>query len=317
MKASDIKNVTCLGSGTIGASWALNFAMRGLNVTVYDISDESLANAKELLVKSLATMKLCGVFSQEACDEIIARVTYTKDLEASLKNADYIQESVPDRLDVKHEMVEAIEKYAPADALVGSSTSRQHISDICVNAEHKERYVGAHPYNPPHLVPLVELSKGPDTSLEALDTVYEFFKGIKKEPIRLYKEAHGFVGNRIQTIVSRELNDLVGRGVVSLEDVQKAITFGPGFRWAIMGPHLILDLQNPKGLSNMVVHSGINLLEEVASWTKNPYPPTNSPERMTELRENVLPAGARESRENATVWRDQMLIVLLKAHGLL
>jgi len=315
MNASDIKNVTCLGSGTIGASWALNFAMRGLNVTVYDISDEALANAKELLEKSLHTMNTCGVFDKETCEDIIARVVYTKDLEASLKNADYIQESVPDRLDIKHEIVAAIEKYAPATALVGSSTSRQYISDICANAEHKERYVGAHPYNPPHLVPLVELSKSPDVPDDAINTVYEFFQSIKKVPVRLKKEVHGFFGNRIQDVVSRELRDLVGRDVISLEDAQKAITFGPGFRWAVMGFHLIIDLGSPKGLAGMSPASGINTLEEIATWTKCPYP--SFVDQIEDVRKNILPPGIGDTREASIEWRDQMLIVFLKAHGLL
>lgn len=315
MNAADIKNVTCLGSGTIGASWALNFAMRGLNVIVYDISDEALANAKEFIEKSVKTLKLCDVLSDVACAELFARVTYTKDLEAALKNADYIQESVPDKLDIKHEIVAAIEKYAPATALVGSSTSRQYISDICANAEHKERYVGAHPYNPPHLVPLVEISKGPDTDQEAVDAVYDFFKSLKKQPIRLEKESHGFVCNRIQAVVGRELADLVGRGVVSLEDAQKAITYGPGFRWAVMGHHLILDLGSPKGLAGMAPASGINILEEVATWTKSPHPSVIS--QIPEARKNILPEGVGDSREKSIEWRDQMLVIILKAHGLI
>lgn len=315
MNASKIRNVTCLGCGTIGASWALNFAMRGLNVTVYDISDESFDRAKALIEDSLRTIQQWGALDEEHCQQILAKVTYTKDIEAALKNADYIQESVPDRLDLKHEMVDAIEKYAPVTALVGSSTSRQFISDICANAVHKERYVGAHPYNPPHLVPLVELSKSPDVSDEAINTVYDFFKSIKKEPIRLLKEAHGFVCNRIQSVVGRELNDLIGRGVISVEDAQRAVTFGPAFRWAVMGHHLILDLGNPKGLAGMKPASGINILEEVATWTKSPHP--SFIPLLPEARKNILPEGAGQTRESAIQWRDQMLLTLLNAHGLL
>lgn len=315
MNANKIRNVTCLGCGTIGASWALNFAMRGLNVTVYDISDEAFDRAKTLIEESLHTMQQWGALDEEHCRQILSKVTYTKDIEAALKNADYIQESVPDRLELKHEMVEAIEKYAPVTALVGSSTSRQFISDICANAVHKERYVGAHPYNPPHLVPLVELSKSPDVSDEAINRAYDFFKSIKKEPIRLHKEVHGFVCNRVQSVVGRELADLVGRGVVSAEDAQKAVTFGPAFRWAIMGHHLILDLGNPNGLAGMKPASGINILEEVATWTKNPYPSFIAD--LPEIRKNVLPEGAGQTRESAIQWRDQMLLTLLSAHGLL
>lgn len=317
MNASKIRNVTCLGCGTIGASWALNFAMRGLRVTVYDVSEEAFDSARKLIKESLDILESAGALDAHHCKQILDRIYFTDDIEQALKNAHYIQESVPDSLELKHEMVEAIEKYAPVTALVGSSTSRQNISDICANAQHKERYVGAHPYNPPHLVPLVEISKGPETSREAMDAVYGFFRSIKKQPIRIEKEVHGFVGNRIQAVVNRELIDLVGRGVVSFEDAQRAITFGPGFRWAVMGHHLIWDLGSPKGLFGMksVSASGINILDDVATWTKNPYP--RSIYKLDQARENILPEGARESREAAAKWRDQMLLKLLKAHELL
>jgi len=316
MKASDIKNVTCLGGGTIGASWAVSFAINGLNVIVYDISDEALAYAKSLVERSAKTLMDCGILDEKGVANLCSRVTYTSDIETALKNSHYIQESVPENLTVKHSTVEKIEKFAPTDALVGSSASRMQIGDICAPAVHKERYTGAHPYNPPHLVPLVEICPGADTSEETKETVYEFFKLLKKEPIILHQPSVGFVGNRLQAVLFREMNDLVGRGVVSLEDANKAVTFGPGFRWSVMGPTLVFDLGNAKGIKALganVGGSGLNTLDYVATWTKSPYP-GNSAERIEELRHNVLPAEANESREDAAEWRDKMLISALKAH---
>jgi len=317
VKATEIKNVTCLGGGTIGASWAVCFAMNGMNVTLYDISDEALVYAKGLLERSARTLMECGVIDQSGCDELCSRVAFTKDVEESLKNADFIQESVPENIPVKHLTVDNIEKYAPVTAIVGSSASRMQIGDICANAEHKERYTGAHPYNPPHLVPLVEICPGPDTSEETVQTAYEFYKLMNREPIILHQPSIGFVGNRLQAVLFREMNDLVGRGVVSLEDANKAVTFGPALRWSIMGPSLVFDLGNAKGAAALganVGGSGLNTLDYVATWTKNPHP-GNPQERIDELRKNVLPGEAGESREQAAEWRDKMLISALKAHG--
>lgn len=317
MKANEIKNVTCLGGGTIGASWAVSFAMNGLNVIVYDITDEALAYAKGLVERSAKTLADCEVVDEKGAEELCARVSYTTNVEEALKNAQYIQESVPENLAVKHATVENIEKYAPADAIVGSSASRMQIGDICAPAQHKERYTGAHPYNPPHLVPLVEICPGADTSEETKETIYEFFKLLKKEPIMLHQPSIGFVGNRLQAVLFRELKDLVGRGVVSLEDANKAVTFGPGFRWGVMGPTLVFDLGNAKGIKGLganVSGSGLNTLDYVATWTKNPHPAISA-ERIEELRRNVLPEETHESREAAAEWRDHMLIKALRAHG--
>jgi len=123
------------------------------------------------------------------------------------------------------------------------------------------------------------------------------------------------VCNRIQSVVGRELADLIGREVVSFEDAQKAVTFGPGMRWAVMGHHLTLDLGSPKGLAGMAPASGINILEDVATWTTSPYPSYIS--QIPEARQNILPEGIGNSREASIEWRDQMLLIILKAHNLI
>ena len=322
MNANEIRNVTCLGGGTIGSSWAVCFALNGLNVTLYDISDGALDTARKMIECSCDTLLQCGVLNQQQHSELYDCIRYTTDVKEALKYADYIQESVPENYQVKHLTVDNIEKYAPPTAIVGSSASKMRISDICVNAIHKERYIAAHPYNPPHLVPLVELAKGPETAQATEDIVYEFFCSLNKEPIRLKMESYGFVGNRYQAVFDREMADLISRGVVSYEDANKAITYGPGFRYAIMGPTLIYDLGNTKGttaLLNNVSASGINLLEDVASWTVNPYVHAPDPEKterlIVNLRHSLLPEEAQADRKATAIWRDKMLINALKAHG--
>lgn len=318
MGAQNIKNVTCIGGGTIGASWAVCFAMNGLAVKLYDISDEALEAARMLIMHSAETLKKCEVLDLNGHMALLNRMIYTTDIEFALEGVDYIQESTPENFKVKHRTVEAIEAYAPVTAICGSSTSRMRISDICKFARHKERYIVTHPYNPPHLVPLVELAKGPDTSPETEQTTYDFFKRLNKEPIILKKESLGFVGNRYQAVLDREMADLVGRGVVSLEDANKAISYGPGFRYSVMGPTMVYDLGSAAGLRGLVQNmdgSGINLLEDVANWTVNPHAP--NPNYYDEVDEmwSGLPDGAGQTRESAAAWRDQMLIAQLRLHG--
>lgn len=316
-KALQIQNVACIGGGTIGSSWAVCFAMNGLDVILYDISDAALAAAEKNIKNSALTLLENNVLSQVEYEEMLKRVRYTTDIQEALVNADYIQESTPENLPVKHKIVDAVEAFAPETALCGSSTSRIKISDISANATHKERYIVTHPYNPPHLVPLVELCKGPDTSGETEEVVYDFFKRLKKEPIILKKESLGFVANRYQAVVDREMADLVIRGVVSLEDANKAITYGPGFRYSITGPSVIYDLGSAVGLRGLVQNmsgSGINLLEDVAQWTVRPVPEDDEFfDEVEELRRK-LPDGVGETRESAAAWRDKMLINLLRMH---
>lgn len=318
MKAQNMKTVACIGGGTIGASWAVCFAMNALTVRIYDINDGALDAARAVIERSVDTLKGCGVIDAAGQRLLTDRISYTTDLKTALTDVDYVQESVPETLSIKHDIVSAIEAYAPDHAIVGSSTSRMKISDICVNAGHKERYIGAHPYNPPHLMPLVELSKGPDTSEETEKTTYEFFKLLKKEPICLKKESLGFVANRYQAVLDREINDLVGRGVVSLEDANKAITYGPGFRYAILGPTLVYDLGSAKGLRGLLDNmagSNINLLEDVANWTENPHEPDPDFYDKVDAMREALPGEAGKSREDACRWRDEMLIGQLRLHG--
>ena len=320
MNPQDIRTVACIGGGTIGSGWAVAFAMNGLSVSLYDVSEAALAAARAAIERSAAPLERCAVVDGPGRAALLGRISYTADLQSALERADYIQESVPETLSIKHQIVAAVEEYAPVTAIFGSSTSRMRISDICANAAHRERYIGAHPYNPPHLVPLVEISRGPDTSEETARTAYDFFKRIRKEPILLKKESLGFVANRYQAVLDREIADLVGRGVVSLEDANRAITYGPGFRYAVMGPSLVYDLGSPTGLRGLMANmagSGINLLEDVANWTVDPNPTDPTYLDQVDAMRAALPGGAGASRESACQWRDEMLIAQLRLHNMI
>jgi 3-hydroxyacyl-CoA dehydrogenase len=266
---TDIKKVCCYGVGMIGAGWAVAFAWAGLDVNMLDLSQDALDAGMARVKKGFASLARNGVLTKDEINSALARIKcYTNPKEA-LADVQYIQESVLEHFNVKHAVVEAVEKYAPTDTIFGSSTSNMKITDIAAPATHKERYIGAHPYNPPYLLPLVELNSGEGTDPKILQRAYEFFKEIGKEPVVLKKEVAGFICNRIQNAVWRELRDLIGKGVITVEDADKAITFGPGMRWALMGPSRCQQLSSVGGIAaqNKNIHgSGVNVVADLATW---------------------------------------------------
>ncbi len=324
MRAEDIKNVSVIGSGMIGSGWAICFAMNGLNVILYDIKQEALDWAKKHIEDSCQTLEDCGVLTPESKQALFDRIAYTLDIKEALDHPDYIQECVPESFEIKRGTVAKIEELAPPTALVGSSCSRMRISDMVTDeVVHKERYIIAHPFNPPHLVPAVELSKGPGTSQETEDTVYAFFKRLKKEPVVLKKESIGHAGNLIQAAIGREINDLIGRGIIDWENANRLLNYGPGFRHSVMGTTLLADAGSAAGvagLRKMGNTSGLRLDTQLANWV---YPNPNSKnvphevDVIESLRKALLPPEAAESREATRIYRDTLLIHQLQDHKLI
>ncbi len=215
MKVTDIRRVACVGGGVIGSSWAIQFAMRGLDVTLYDINDEQLKKSEGQMHKSLDALENFNAITPERRAEIVARIRLTTSMEEAVKDAQFIQESGPERLEIKQSILAQAEQSASPEAVYASSTSGLLISDIAAKAAHPERCVGAHPYNPPHLIPLVELTSGDKTDPELLQLAYDFYQSIGKEAVLLRRECPGFIANRLQLALYREVQDLVMRGVCS------------------------------------------------------------------------------------------------------
>jgi carnitine 3-dehydrogenase len=317
MKVEDIKKVACVGSGVIGYSWALAFALKGKEVGVYDVSDDALNLAKSRVHTSLDLFIKNNVIKDY--DEVEKHIFYTKSMEEAVKGAGFIQESGPEHYDVKHQIVAEIEKYAPIDAIIASSTSGLLVTEIAKEAKHPERFVGGHPYNPPHLIPLVEITKGEKTTPENVELAKEFYTSVGKEPVVLQKEALGFICNRLQMALYREVCYLVMNGVCSVEDADKAVTFGPGLRWAIMGPTMVFQLGGGKvGVDGLMYHlsDSINLwLKDMADFKEFP------PEWGKIAREGVDKEIAARPKEignddaSLAVYRDDMLVELLKLHN--
>ena len=319
MKLNDIKDIAIVGSGVIGYSWALSFAMNGHTVHVYDINDESLKLAKERIHESLENLAQNKVINPNKIEKIEKRLDYSTSIEKTVKNSKFIVESGPEKYEIKWSIVEEIEKYASEDAIVASSTSGLLITEIAKNAKHPERFIGAHPYNPPHLIPLVEITKGEKTKEENIKLAYDLYKSIKKEPVILQKEALGFICNRIQMAVYREVCDLVMRGVCTIEDADKAVTYGPGIRWAIMGPSLVFELGGGKvHIDGLMKHlnESINLwLNDMADWKEFPEDfPEVARKGVEEALKNRNPE-IGNTDESLAEYRDKMLIEILKLHN--
>lgn len=319
MKLNDIKDIAIVGSGVIGYSWALSFAMNGHPVRVYDINDGSLKLAKERIHESLVNLAQNKVINPNKIEKIEKRIDYSTSIEKTVEKSKFIVESGPEKYEIKWSIVEEIEKYASEDAIVASSTSGLLITEIAKNAKHPERFIGAHPYNPPHLIPLVEITKGEKTTEENIKLAYDLYKSIKKEPVILQKEALGFICNRIQMAVYREVCDLVMRGVCTIEDADKAVTYGPGIRWAIMGPSLVFELGGGQGhIDGLMKHlnESINLwLNDMADWKEFPEKfPEVARKGVEEALKNRNPE-IGNTDESLAEYRDKMLIEILKLHN--
>ena len=280
MEAKDIRKVACVGAGVIGYSWALYYSLKELSVTVYDLTDEKLQLAKKRIHESLVNLKQNDVVSENEIDEIESRISYTTSMEEAVKDVQFITESGPENYEVKQKMAEEMEKYTSSDTIIASSTSGLLVTEIAKNAKHPERFIGAHPYNPPHLIPLVELTRGEKTDDHVLEVAKEFYQMIDKEPVVLQKEALGFICNRIQMAVYREVCNLVMKGVCTIEDADKAVTYGPGLRWAIMGPSLVFELGGGEGhIDGLMKH----LNPSISLWLHDMADFKNFPEEFPEI----------------------------------
>ncbi len=250
-----ITRVAIIGTGVIGASWASYFLARGLTVTATDPSPGAEAALRAAV--ALHWPSMVGMGLAEAADP--ARLRFVPTPEEAVADAQFVQENAPERLELKRELFARLDTAAPAEAILASSTSTIMVSqfqDAC--ALHPGRVVLGHPFNPPHLVPLVEVAGGAQTSAEAVQRAMDFYRAIGKHPIHLKREIRGHVANRLQAALWQEAFNLVQAGVASVADVDAAIAHGPGLRWALLGPFLNLHLSGGAG--------GIGALFEKPLW---------------------------------------------------
>lgn len=313
------KKIAVIAGGLIGSSYPIVFAIGGYDVVSYNRREQRQEEVKDYIESALNDLVTQKVFTKKEKEEIQSRISYTTNLQEALKDTYYVQECLPENYEVKHNFIKDFEKYAPEQAVMGSSTSGLLITEIAKYAQRPEMIIGAHPYNPPHLIPLIELAKGEKSSDKAIEIAKEIFINCKKEPIVLNKELKGFVANRIQAAVFREVISMVLDGAVSMEDADKAVTFGPGIRWGIMGPGLVFELGGGEGgIESLLKHIGPSMqtwLEDLATWTEFPEEAKEKIPKMVEESLKNRPEEIGNDRESLAKYRDQMLLDILKLHN--
>ena len=239
-----ITRVAIVGAGLIGASWATAFLARGIDV----VASDPAAGAEEALRKTVdaqwPAMQQIGLSPAASME----RLRFAASPEDAVADAGFVQENGPERLDIKRDLFRRLDEAAPPDALLATSTSTITISefqDACTR--HPERVVLGHPFNPPHLIPLVEVGGGRQTALDAIERALNFYRAMGKHPIHLRREITGHVANRLQAALWQEAFNLVKAGVASVADVDAAIAHGPGLRWSLLGPFMNLHLSGGMG----------------------------------------------------------------------
>ncbi|MFJ8068394.1 3-hydroxyacyl-CoA dehydrogenase family protein [Peribacillus sp. NPDC096447] len=236
-----IKKIAIIGSGVMGSGIAQSFAVSGYFVTINDIKEELLHRAQNRISENLSLLIEEGVLTDQEKQVALAHITYSVDLEGAVRDADFIIEAIPEVIELKLNLYEQMEEIIKPDAIVASNTSTFPISQLMEKASFADRMVITHFFNPGHLVPLVEIVQHDETKPEIVKTTMDLMRKIGKSPILLKKEIAGFIANRLQTALMREAFYLLKEGVANAEDIDTAITAGPGFRWAFTGPIEIAD----------------------------------------------------------------------------
>ncbi|MFJ7939142.1 3-hydroxyacyl-CoA dehydrogenase family protein [Peribacillus sp. NPDC096622] len=236
-----IKKIAIIGSGVMGSGIAQSFAVSGYIVTINDIKEELLYHAQNRISENLSLLIEEGALTDKEKQGALANITYSVDLEGAVRDADFIIEAIPEVIELKLNLFQQLEEIIKPDAIVASNTSTFPITQLMEKASFAERMVITHFFNPGHLVPLVEIVQHEETKPEIVKTTMDLMRKIGKSPILLKKEIAGFIANRLQTALMREAFYLLKEGVADAEDIDTAITAGPGFRWAFTGPIEIAD----------------------------------------------------------------------------
>ena len=303
------KRISVIGAGTIGASWAAYFLARGFEVAAYDPAPNGEDFARRFIDNAWPTLeKLKAV--QPGADR--KRFSFFKDPAAAAKGAAFVQESGPELEGVKIELFAAIDGATPLDSVIASSSSGLLISRVTAKCKHPERCVIGHPFNPPHLIPLVEVVGGAKTSLDAVRKAMTFYREIGKHPIHIKKEVRGHVANRLPMALWREAIHLVIEGVVSVADADAAIAYGPGLRWALMGPHLCFHMGGGDGgMKHYLDHLG----PANQSWMDDLGTPRLDAKTQKAIIDGVSEEAAGRSMDELRRWRDRKLIEILRVSG--
>ncbi|KAK7977145.1 hypothetical protein PG988_004635 [Apiospora saccharicola] len=305
---SDIQKVAIIGCGTIGASWAALFLAHGLTVTTFDINPAAEATLRTLVNDALPVLARLGMAKKP--DAKAEDILFTTDLATALEGAQLVQENGPEHLDFKRELFNNMAKHLSPDAIIATSSSGLTCSSIQEGmdaASNPERCVVGHPFNPPHLIPLVEVVGGSQTSPQTIERMMAFYTSIGKKAVHVQKEVVGHIANRLQAAIMREAMYLLQEGVCGVEDIDDAVSNGPGLRWGVMGPSTLFHLGGgPGGVQHMADH----LLGPLMSWYA-PQDPVVDDGLKKKWVDGTLEMVGDRSFQDLSRQRDEELIRLL------
>ena len=305
---AEVRRVTCAGAGVIGGGWVAYFLAKGYQVTAWDPGEDAEDRLRSIVDNAWPALVELGLAEGASRDNLV----FEPDLATAMARAEFVQESVPEDLDLKIKLLAEIDAVAPADVVVSSSTSGYGMSEMQIECSHPDRMVVGHPFNPPYLIPLVEVVGGEKTSAETVAWTSEFFDQAGKSVITMDREVPGFIANRLQEALWREALHMVAEGEATVEQIDQSITDGPGLRWPIQGPMLTFHLAGGQGgMAHMLDHFGPSL--------KSPWTRLEAAELTPQLRDAVV-AGVDEEAGDRTIddliaERDAGIIAVLRALG--
>ena len=303
-----VRRVTVVGTGVIGASWVAQYLASGFDVVATDPAPNAEANLRKYVDEAWEQLKVIGLSTGAARD----RLTFTSDLQEALSKADFVQENGPERQDFKIKLFAEIDDATPPNSIIASSSSGITPSVIQSQCKHPERCLVGHPFNPPHIIPLVEVVGGTKTSSEALQQAMAFYASIGKKPILLRKEIPGHVANRLQAALYREVMYLIEQGVLSVADADDAVSWGPGLRWGVMGPSLQWHLGGGTG---GIQHFTEHLMDPMAGMFKILGNPQVTPELKRTIADGVMQEAGNRSVEQLAKEENELLVELLRLRG--
>ncbi|GAA1267832.1 3-hydroxyacyl-CoA dehydrogenase NAD-binding domain-containing protein [Pseudonocardia aurantiaca] len=300
-----VHRIAIVGTGTIGASWATHYLARGFDVTATDPAPHAEAALRSYVDAAWDAATTLGLENGAAPD----RLRFTADMREAVADADFVQENAPERPELKVRLFADLDDAAPQGAIIASSSSSITMSVMQAECRHPERTVIGHPFNPPHIVPLVEVVGGTKTAPETIRDAMSFYASIGKRPVHLKKEIPGHVANRLQAALYREVVYLIEQGVLDVADSDDAVSWGPGLRWGVMGPNLLWHLGGGEG---GIQHFMDTLMPQMATAL---WPTLGDPEFTPELKEKivngVLDEADGHSIDELAAERDTMLFGLL------
>jgi 3-hydroxyacyl-CoA dehydrogenase len=306
MTERHIRRIAVIGTGVIGASWTALFLAKGMDVVATDIAPDAEASLRRFVDMAWPALIRLGL----APNASQSRLTFNADLVTAVKGADLVQENGPERIEFKRELYGKLDGLLAPDVIIASSSSGLTMSEIQTGCpSHPERCLIGHPFNPPHLVPLVEIVGGAKTSEDTIRRATEFYTALGKRTVRLHKEVPGHVANRLQAALAREVYHLVAEGVVSVADVDTALCWGPGLRWGIMGQILLNHLGGGQG---GIEHFFQQFTRPITAWWKVLGSPQLTPELQQKLIDGVRAEVGSRSIDGLAAERDEVLLGLLE-----